>query len=156
MSQSNEFTDRVRNDPGVKTRPSVQILLDTSFLLTMLKQHRNPEEEIRTAVPGNVKILVLDIVVFELERLARKASASTHAFASASLDFLAKRRIPVIERKAGPTDVDAALIACALTEKTPTGMATVDRGLRSALASQDVPVIYPRTRRGLVAERFHF
>jgi len=156
MSQSNEFTDRVRNDPGVKTRPSVQILLDTSFLLTMLKQHRNPEEEIRTAVPGNVKILVLDIVVFELERLARKASASTHAFASASLDFLAKRRIPVIEHKAGPTDVDAALIACALTEKTPTGMATVDRGLRSALGSQDVPVIYPRTRRGLVAERFHF
>src|SRR5439155_25559027 len=156
MSQSNEFTDRVRNDPGVKTRPSVQILLDTSFLLTMLKQHRNPEEEIRTAVPGNVKILVLDIVVFELERLARKASASTHAFASASLDFLAKRRIPVIERKAGPTDVDAALIACALTEKPPTGMATVDRGLRSALASQDVTMNKPRTRQRLVAERFHF
>src|SRR5438552_4608709 len=120
MSQSNEFTDRVRNDPGVKTRPSVQILLDTSFLLTMLKQHRNPEEEIRTAVPGNVKILVLDIVVFELERLARKASSSTHAFASASLDFLAKRRILVLERKAGHTVVVAALISCALTEKTPT------------------------------------
>src|SRR5437667_10068450 len=129
MSQSNEFTDRVRNHPRVKTRPYVQILLDTSFLLTMLKQHRDPEEEVRTAVPGNVKILVLDIVVFELERLARKASASTHAFASASLDFLAKRRIPVIERKAGPTDVDAALIACALTEKTPPGMTSVDRGL---------------------------
>ena len=142
--------------PSGKTRHSVQILLDTSFLLTMLKQHRDPEEEIRTAVPGNVKILVLDIVVFELERLARKASASTHAFASASLDFLEKRRIPVIEHKAGPTDVDAALIAGALTEKTPTGIATVDRALRSALASQDAPVIYPRTRRGLVAERFHF
>src|SRR2546429_9587456 len=99
----------------------------------MLKQHRDPEEEIRTAVPGNVKILVLDIVVFELERLARKASASTHAFASASLDFFEKRRIPVIEHKPGPTDVDAALLAhasraastdvdaallaCALTEK---------------------------------------
>jgi len=122
----------------------------------MLKQHRDPEEEIRTAVPGNVKILVLDIVVFELERIARKASASTHAFAGASLDFLEKRRIPVIEHKPGPTDVDAALIACALTEKTLTGIATVDRALRSALASQDVPVIYPRTRRGLVAERFHF
>ena len=122
----------------------------------MLKQHRDPEEEIRTAARGNVKILVLDIVVFELERLARKASASTHAFASASLDFLEKRMIAVIEHKAGPTDVDAALIACALTEKTPTGMATVDRALRSALASQDVPMIYPRTRRGLVAERFHF
>ena len=142
--------------PSGKTRHSVQILLDTSFLLTMLKQHRDPEEEIMTAVPGNVKILVLDVVVFELERLARRASASTHAFASASLNFLEKRMISVMEHKAGPTDIDAALIACALTEKTQTGMATVDRALRSALASQDVPVIYPRTRQGLVAERFHF
>ena len=142
--------------PSGKTRHSVQILLDTSFLLTMLKQHRDPQEEIRAEVPGNVKILVIDIVIFELERLARKASASTHAFASASLDFLEKRRIPVIEHKGGPTDVDSALIACALTEKTPTGIATVDKALRSALASQDVPVIYPRTRRGLVAERLHF
>jgi len=140
----------------VKTRPSVQILLDTSFLLTMLKQHRDPEEEIRAGLSGNVKILVHDFVVFELERLARKASANTHAFASASLDFLQKRNVSVLEHKPGPSDVDAALIACALTEKTPTGIATVDRALRSALTSLYVPVIYPKARRGLVAERFHF
>ena len=107
-------------------------------------------------MPGNVKILVLDLVKFELERLARKASSGTHAFARSSLDFLDKRKLPVIEHKPGPTDVDAALIAYALTEKTLTGIATVDRALRSALASQDVPVIYPKARRGLVAERFHF
>ena len=142
--------------PSGKTRHSVQILLDTSFLLTMLKQHRDPEEEIMTAVPGNVKILALDLVIFELERLARKASAKTHAFASASLDLLGKRQLVVVQHKPGPTDVDSALIACALTEKTPTGIATVDRALRSALASQEIPVIYPRTRRGCVAERFRF
>ncbi len=140
----------------MKTRPSIQILLDTSFLIMMLKQHRDPQEEIRAELPGNVKILVLDLVLFELERLARKASAKSHAFASASLDFLEKRKLPVVEHKPGPTDVDAALIACALTEKTPTGIATVDRALRSALSSQNVPVIYPKARRGLVAERFHF
>jgi rRNA-processing protein FCF1 len=140
----------------VKTRPSFQILLDTSFLLTMLKQHRDPVEEIRVRIPGNVKVLIPDTVVFELERLARKASAKTHAFANAGLDFLDRRKLVVIEHKPGPTDVDAALIACALTEKPPTGIATVDRALRSALASQDVPVIYPRRRRGLVAERFRF
>jgi rRNA-processing protein FCF1 len=122
----------------------------------MLKLHRDPEEEIRTAVPGNVKILVLDLVKFELERLARRASSKTQAFASPSLDFLEKRRLPIIEHKPGPTDVDAALTACALTEKIPTGIATVDRALRSALVPQDVPVIYPKARRGLVAERFHF
>jgi rRNA-processing protein FCF1 len=140
----------------VKTRPAVQILLDTSFLLTMLKQHRDPVEEIRAEVPGNVRVLILDLVISELERLARRAPAKTQAFARASLDFLDKRKIPVIEHKPGPSDVDAALIACSLTEREPTGIATVDRALRSALASQDIPVIYPRTRRGLVAGKFHF
>ena len=139
-----------------KSRHSIQILLDTSFLLTMLDQHRDPVEELRAEVHGDLKILVLDLVIFELERLARKASSKTHAFARASLDFLEKRRIPVIEHKPGPSDVDAALIACALTEQESTGIATVDRALRSALASQDVPVIYPKNRRGLVTSKFHF
>jgi rRNA-processing protein FCF1 len=140
----------------VKTRPAVQILLDTSFLLTMLKQHRDPVEEIRAEVPGNVRVLILDLVIFELERLARKAPVKTQAYARESLDFIGNRIIPVIEHKPGPSDVDAALIACSLTEREPTGIATVDRALRSALASQDVPVIYPRTRRGLIAGKFHF
>jgi len=140
----------------VEDRPSVQILLDTSFLLTMLKQHRDPMEEIRAEVPGSVRVLILDLVIYELERLARRASAKTQAFARASLDFLDKRKIPVIEHKPGPSDVDAALIACSQTEREPTGIATVDRALRFALASQDVPVIYPKARRGLVAQRFHF
>lgn len=140
----------------MEDRPSVQILLDTSFLLTMLKQHRDPMEEIRAEVPGSVRVLILDLVIYELERLARRASAKTQAFARASLDFLDKRKIPVIEHKPGPSDVDAALIACSQTEREPTGIATVDRALRFALASQDVPVIYPKARRGLVAQRFHF
>lgn len=140
----------------MKKRSRIQILLDTSFLLTMLGQHRDPVEELRAEVQGDLKILVLDLVIFELERLARRASSKTHAFASASLDFLEKRKISIIEHKPGPSDVDAALIACSLTEREHTGIATVDRALRSALGSQDVPVIYPRARRGLVASRFHF
>ncbi len=139
-----------------KTRPFVQILLDTSFLLTMLKQHRDPEEEIKTEVPGDVRILILDLVILELERLARKASVKTQAFARASLDFLDKRKFSVIEHKPGPSDVDSALIACALTETNPTGIATVDRAIRTAVTIQGVPVIYPRTRRGLVASKFRF
>jgi rRNA-processing protein FCF1 len=122
----------------------------------MLRQHRDPQEEIMAELPRNVKILILDLVILELERLARKASAQTHAFAKASLDFLEKRKLSVIEHKPGPSEVDAALVACALTQKSRTGVATVDRALRSALASQDVPVIYPRTRRGLVVGNFHF
>ncbi len=107
-------------------------------------------------MPGNLKILVLDLVKFELEHLARKATSKTHAFASSSLNYLEKRKLSVVQYAPGPTDVDAALIACALTEKTPTGIATVDRAIRSALESLNVPVVYVRARRGLVAERFHF
>src|SRR5437867_804917 len=117
----------------------------------MLEQRRDPVEELRAEVQGDLKILVLDLVIFELERLARRASSKTHAFARAGLDFLERRKIPILEHKPGPSEVDAALIACSLTEREPTGIATVDRALRSALASQDVPVIYPRARRGLVA-----
>ncbi|HVH14812.1 MAG TPA: PIN domain-containing protein [Candidatus Angelobacter sp.] len=140
----------------MEDRPSVQILLDTSFLLTMLKQHRDPEEEIKKEVAGKVRILTLDLVVFELEKLSRRASPKTQAFAEASLELLKKRKIPVLDHKPGPTDVDAALIACALTEKKNTGIATVDRELRTALAAQGAPIIYPKARRGLVARGFQF
>ena len=128
-----------------------------------IKDHRDmlyeiwlTEEEIKAEVPGDVRILILDLVILELERLARKASAKTQAFARASLDFLNKRKFSVVEHKPGPSDVDAALIACALTETKPTGIATVDRGIRTALGKQGVPVIYPRIRRGLVASKFRF
>lgn len=122
----------------------------------MLKQHRDPEEEIKTELAGNLKILIPDIVVYELEKLGRRAPAGTQAFAKASLDFLDKRRLPVMDHKPGPVDVDAALIAWALTEKKPTGIATVDTELRKVLASQGVPTISPRARQGLEVRGFHF
>jgi rRNA-processing protein FCF1 len=145
----------IQSNPPI-TEPQLQILVDTSFLLTLLRQHRDLDEEIRTAVSGKVRIAVLDLVVLELERLARRGSASARNWAEVSLAYLRAKKYPVVEHKTGPSDVDASLVVYALAERAPTGIATVDGELRFALESLSIPAIWPRTRHGLVAERFHF
>ena len=133
------------------SRQSIQVLLDTSFILTLVKRHRDPWAEIRTLIRGRVRILVMELVQFELERLSRKSSGETRLWAKTSLELLAKRRPEIVEHKTGPSDVDSSLIAHALTERTLTAIATVDREMRTVLAAQDVPVISPRSRHGLMS-----
>ncbi len=148
-NQSYEKKDRIR-DNSLSPASPLQILLDTSFLLTMLKQHRDLEEEIRSSIPGPIKISTLDTVVYELERLARTRSSRQGALAKAGLELIKKRKYPTLESKPGPSDVDTTLIAFALIENEPTAIATVDRELREALTAQRIPTIYPRARSGLV------
>ncbi len=151
MSQSNEFTDRVRDNP-LSGRPYSQILLDSNFVIALLRKHRDLEDEIKAEVRGKIAIVVLDLVVWELERLARTRTSATATWAKASLAFLSRRNYPIAEHKPGPSDVDASLIAFALTEKIPTAIATIDRELKSALDALGIPSILPRTRHGLVAD----
>jgi rRNA-processing protein FCF1 len=122
----------------------------------LLRQHRDLEAEIRTAVPGPLKIVVLDLVLLELERLTRKGSANVRTWANAALDFLSKRNYPIIEHKPGPTDVDASLVQFALAEKMPTAIATIDGELRETLESFNIPTIWPKARYGLITERLRF
>jgi rRNA-processing protein FCF1 len=111
------------------------------------------EAEIRTAVAGPVKIVVLDLVLLELERLARRGSNNVRTWANAAIDFLSKRNYAIIEHRQGPSEVDVSLAEFALTEKTPTAIATIDRELRKALESLGIPAISPRANYGLIAER---
>jgi rRNA-processing protein FCF1 len=119
----------------------------------LLRQRRDLEAEIRTAVPGPIRIIVLDLVLLELERLARKGSSNIRTWANAAIDFLGKRDFPVIEHRPGPTDVDASLVVFALAERMPTAIATIDAELREALESFDIPTIIPKARYGLISER---
>jgi rRNA-processing protein FCF1 len=132
-----------------------QIILDTNFILSLLRQHRDLEAEIRTAVPGPLKLVVPDLVLFELERLSRKGSGSVRTWANAAIDFLSKRNYPVLEHRPGPTDVDASLVQFALAEKSPTAVATIDGELRKTLESFNILAIWPKARHGLNAERLH-
>jgi rRNA-processing protein FCF1 len=124
--------------------------------MAMLRQHRDLDDEIKAEIPGRITIVVLDLVVLELERLARSATAATATWARASLVFLSQRKYLIAEHKPGPSDVDASLIGYAITEKIPTAIATIDRELKRALDSLGIRSILPRTRHGLVAAAFRF
>jgi rRNA-processing protein FCF1 len=117
----------------------------------MLKQHRDLEAEIKTAIPGPTRTIVLDLVVLELERLVR-GSGNVRTWANAALAFLANGNSSIVEHRPGPTDVDASLVQFALGEKSPTAIATIDRQLRAVLDSFDIPAISPRARYGLIAK----
>jgi len=145
-------THRVRDHP-LSRRIYTQIVLDTNFIMSLLKQRRDIEAEIRIAVPGPLKIVVLDLVLLEIERLARKGSANVRTWANAAIDFVGKRDYPIVEHRPGPTDVDVSLVQFAVSEKNPTAIATIDGELRKALESLNIPTIWPRARYGLIAER---
>ena len=147
-------TDRVRDNP-LSGRPYFQILLDSNFIIALLRKHRDLEDEIKAEIRGKIAIVVLDLVIWELERLARTRSSATATWAKASLTFLSSRNYAIAEHKPGPSDVDASLIAFALTEKIPTAIATIDRELKSALDSLGIPSLLPRTSHGIVAKGFH-
>lgn len=143
---------RIRDD-SLSHGSSLQVLLDTSFLLTMLNQHRDLEQEISDVVSGPITLCTLDRVMFELEHLARTKSSKSGGLAEASLGLLKKRNYSVLESTDGPSDVDTTLIAFALAEKKPVAVATVDRDLREALVAYGIPTIYPKARSGLVLLR---
>ena len=143
--------NRVWDDPLSK-RPHVDILLDSSFVISLLKQRRDFERELSEAIPKKIKIKIVDLVILELERLARKSSSATRSWARASLEHLAKRDYQVVEHKTGPADVDASLMALALSAETSVAVATIDRELRDGLSSLGIPVITPRKGHGLTVE----
>ena len=132
-----------------------QIIPDTNFIVSMLKQRRDFDLEVRCAILGRVSIVVLDLVLLELERLARMGSAGVRTWANTGLAFVRQRAYPIVEHLPGPSDVDSALVSFALWDKVPTTIATIDKDLRTALRVLCIPTIVPRTGYGLVVDRFH-
>ncbi len=116
----------------------------------MLRQHRDLEAEVKTDVSGSVRIVVLDWVVLELERLARKGPARTRTWANTALTLLKQRNYPIVEHRPGPADVDASLVQFALTEKLPTAIATIDKQLRTVLDVFSIATIRPKAKYGLM------
>lgn len=119
----------------------------------MLRQRRDLEAEVRTEVPGPVRIVVLDLILLELERLARTGSSKVRTWANAAIDLIAKRSYSTVEHRPGPTDVDVSLVQYALSETNPTAIATIDRELRKTLKTFNIPTILPKARYGLISER---
>ncbi len=142
-------TERIRND-SVRPSHPLTVLLDTSFLIAMLEQRRDIDEELRDLIKGPVRVATLDMVERELERLGRTRSSKTGGLAGAALELLKSRKYSIFISGIETSDTDAAILSFSLAKNEALAVATVDRKLRAALARLGLPAIYPMRRRGLL------
>ena len=151
IAQSYKEGSVIRND-SVKTS-SLTVLLDTSFLLMMLEQRRDIDEELRDLIKGPVRIATLDMVERELQRLGRTRSSKTGALANAALELLTRRKYSIFTSGFETSDTDAAILSFSAAKNEQLAVATVDRKLRVALSRLGLQVIYPMRQRGLLMSK---
>ena len=137
----------------MKTSHPLIVLLDTSFLLAMLEQRRDIDEELRDFINGPIRIATLDMVERELQRIGRTRSSKTGASANACLELLKARKYSIFPAGIETSDTDAAILSFSLARNGPLAVATVDRKLRAALSRLGVVTVYPKRFRGLLMSR---
>ncbi len=137
----------------MKTGHPLTILLDTSFLLMMLEQRRDIDEELRDLIAGPVRIATLDLVERELQRIGRTRSSKIGAFSNACLELLRKRKYSIFPSGMESSDTDAAILSFSLARNEPLAVATIDRKLRAALSRLGIPAIYPKRHQGLLMSK---
>ena len=137
----------------MKTNHPLLILLDTSFILAMLEQRRDIDEELRDLINGPARIATLDLVERELQRIGRTRSSKTGALANAALELLKARKYSIFNSGIETSDTDAAILSFSLANNEPLAVATVDRKLRAALSSLGLQAIYPMRQRGLLMSK---
>src|SRR2546425_3724200 len=147
-----EKTERIRND-SVRPSHPLTVLLDTSFLVAMLEQRRDIDEELRDLIKGPLRVATLDMVERELQRLERTRSSKTGGLAGAALELLKSRKYSIFTSGIETSDTDAAILSFSLAKNERLAVATVDRKLRTALVKLGLPVIYPMRRQGLLMSR---
>ncbi len=137
----------------MRTRQPLTVLLDTSFLIAMLEQRRDIDEELRDLIKGPIRVTTLDMVERELQRLGRTRSSKTGGLAGAALDLLKARKYSIFASGFETSDTDAAILSFSATKDEPLAVATVDRKLRAALSRLGLQVIYPMRQRGLLMSK---
>jgi len=139
-----------RSGKPIRAVNITQVVLDSSFLVSLLRGHRDPEDEIRSTIRGATKLVCLDLIIYELERLVRDGGGKTARIARVALD-VAKRRTKIVEAPVGPRDVDLAIVIFALTHREKVVVASVDRNLIQICANNGVASLRPRSHSGLLA-----
>ncbi len=134
----------------MKTGPTLTVLVDTSFLLTMLKGHRNFAHEIKKLATGTMRVVTTDRVILELQRLARRGTFRTSGLAEIALETLEKEGTPIAGWSPDIPDVDTSIVAAALAGRGEVIVATMDRKLRDTLSKHRLRVILPHGRHGLI------
>ena len=137
----------------MKTGHPLTVILDTSFLLAVLEQRRDIDEELRDLISGPLRIATLDMVERELQRIGRTRSSKTGAFANAALELLKVRKYSIFPAGIETSDTDAAILSFSLTRNDLLAVATVDRKLRAALSRLGIATIYPKRHQGLLMSK---
>ena len=137
----------------MKISQPLTVLLDTSFLLMMLEQRRDIDEELRDLIKGPARIATMDMVQRELQRLGRTRSSKIGALAKAALELLKARRYSIYDSGIETSDTDAAILSFSLARSEPVAVATVDRKLRASLFRLGLQVIHPMRHRGLLMSK---
>ncbi len=134
----------------MKASHPLTVLLDTSFILAMLEQRRDIDEELRDLIMGPSKIATLDMVERELQRLGRTRASKIGALANAALELLKARKYSIFTSGIETSDTDSAILSFSLARNDPLAVATIDRKLRATLSGLGIQAIYPRRSRGLM------
>ena len=134
----------------MRTRQPLTVLLDTSFLIAMLEQRRDIDEELRDLIKGPVRVATLDMVERELQRLGGTRSSKIGGLANTALELLKTRKYSIFKSGIETSDTDAAILSFSLARNESLAVATVDRKLRAALTKLGLQVICPMRQRGLL------
>src|SRR3989442_2134615 len=96
------------------TSRSLTVILDTSFLLMMLEQRRDIDEELRDLINVPVRIATLDMVERELQRLGRTRSSKIGALANAALELSNVSKYSIFTSGIETSDTDPAILSFSL------------------------------------------
>lgn len=131
--------------PEAGKSPPRVVILDTNALMMQFQFHVDIEREVRRILNFNYEIVIPQIVVSELERLAREGTGKEQAEARMAAELA--KTFKVVE---SPGDGDTGLLR--LAEKLNAVVVTNDKVLRARLRAKDIPNIYMRSRAFLTIE----
>ncbi len=131
------------------TRRSIQILLDTNFLMVPIRFGVDYQAEIERIIEASFILVTTPAVVDELKQLKKSVKIGEQKEINFALN-LAEKIIIIDEILAPGEKVDDQLIRIAQREGCV--VATTDSELRRRLRRAGLPVIYLRQTRHLVIE----
>jgi rRNA-processing protein FCF1 len=121
-----------------KSPPST-VILDSNALMMQFQFHIDIEKEVNRLLGGNYTMVVPQIVVDELGRLAKEGAMKEAAEARMAIELA--KTFDVVE---SPGDGDTGILRAA--ERLNAIVVTNDKRLRAQLRAKDIPNIYMRSR----------
>ena len=127
-----------------RSPPSV-VILDSNALMMQFQFHIDIEKEVNRLLGGNYQMVVPQIVVDELSRIAKEGAQKEATEARMAVELA--KTFQIVE---SPGDGDTGILRVA--EKLNAVVVTNDKRLRAQLRAKGIPNIYMRSRAFLTIE----